>query len=61
MIKEISFLAQAAFRFFAAQMEMNTDIQFLPFLLPLFQSYQVCAISLKFASLMSTGALLTKE
>lgn len=61
MIKEISFLAQDVFRYFEAYMEMNTDIQFLPFILPLLQSYEVCSISLKFTSFMPGGARHTKE
>lgn len=61
MVREINILVQAAFRCFELYMEMNTDIQFLPFILPLFQSHQVCKISMKFTSLTSAGAILTKE
>jgi len=41
-------------------MEMNSDIQFLPFVSPLFQSSQGCSIFSKFTSLMSHGAVLSK-
>lgn len=61
MIKQMRFLDQVAFRCSEPYMEMNIDIQFLLFILPLFQSYQICSISLKFTSLVSAGALCTKE
>lgn len=42
-------------------MEMKTGIQFLPFIFPLFQPYQVCSISFKLISVVSAGALLSKD